>query len=333
MENWVKSYRSFCFVAFLLSGCVGSVNNLNPFSDVAKNNKSIVTPAVSSVDVSFDRVTITGSHLDKVTGMTVTGWGNNHALTISSQTTSSVVGLVTSPSLRFYAQQTYELIVSSASGQIIYPVNFQLLDLTVTTNKLQNSSVTTDKIASKAVTYAKIDTTSADDGDVLTYSSADGSWLAAPSGGGGGGGGVTSITRGSGLLYKNTNLTSTGTIAVDIGSGSGQIPTLNGSGDFSFNNSIILDAATTNEGTLSLLDSNDTSDFLLFNDVGTFRLQYSGTAAPPYSDALTINVATGLTTLPQDVVVGDTLKINNNGGAASVITFPRCSWRRRANPG
>ena len=257
-----KSYRSFCFVAFLLSGCVGSVNNLNPFSDVTKNNKSIVTPAVSSVDVSFDRVTITGSHLDKVTGMTVTGWGNNHALTISSQTTSSVVGLVTSPSLRFYAQQTYELIVSSASGQTIYPINFQILDLTVSNSKLQNSSVTTDKIASKAVTYAKIDTTGADDGDVLTYSSADGAWLAAPSGGGGGGGGgVTSITRGSGLMNQNTNIESTGTINVNIGVGSGQIPTLDGNGDFAFNNSVILNSATTSEGILSLYDSSDKSDF------------------------------------------------------------------------
>lgn len=296
------------------------MNNLNPLADVTKNNKSIATPVVSTISVDFDRVTITGSNLDKVTEMTASGWGNNHTLTITSQSASSVVGLVTSPSLTFYAQQTYDLIISSASGQTVYPINFQMLDNTVSSAKLQNSSVTSDKIATKAVTYSKIDTTGADDGDVLTYSQADGAWLAAPPvAGGGGGGSVSSIARGTGLVNQGSSITTTGTIAVNVGSGSGQIQTLDASGDFSFGNSIILNSQTVGEGIFSLLDSGASSDFQFYN-TGDFHLTYSSNLTT-YNDALKVKSSDGDVEVVNDLVVGSTLKINN-GGSNTSIMFP-----------
>jgi len=298
---------------------MGSVSNLNPLTDVTKNNKSVATPSISTITVGFDRVTITGSHLDLVTGMKVTGTGANHTLTLSGQTASVVEGLVTSPSLSFYAQQTYDLIISSASGQTVYPINFQMLDLTVSTSKLQTSSVTTDKIANKNVTYGKLETGDASDGDVLTYSQADDAWLPAPpTAGGGGGGSVSSISRGSGLMNQGSSITTTGSIAVNIGSGSGQIPTLNGSGDFSFGNSIILDSQMVGEGLLSIQDSGDTSDFIFYNVGGTFHLQYSQNAPTTYNDAMTISDSTGYVTFLKDVYVGGALYANTQGTNTSI---------------
>ncbi len=311
---------SLLFVLLLLSACVGSVNNLNPLSDVTKKNTVNKTPNVVSITVSPDRVTLTGSNLDQVTGIQITAGGIDKSMSLLTQTAGIIEAVVAySPALSFYAQETYDLIVSSASGSTIYPINFVINSNTITTGMLKDYSVTNSKIGTRAVTYDKIAITGADDGDVLTYSSADGSWIAAPptGGGAGGGGSVSSISRGSGLMNAGTSITTTGTIAVNVGSGSGQIQTLDSNGDFSFGNSIILNSQTVGEGVLSLLDSGATTDFQLYN-TSNFHLQYSSNLTN-YYDALIVK-SDGEFDVMKNLNVAGSLIINTGG--ANSITFP-----------
>ncbi|MEK6626258.1 MAG: hypothetical protein AABY86_14905 [Bdellovibrionota bacterium] len=271
-----------------------------------------VTPVtsitVNSVQVVSNVVYVSGNNLDRVESVRITGPDNlDKTLYIDSKTQGTLQAFVdTLPSLTVISNTVYNLVLSTAHGASIIPLVFETADSSITSAKIADGAVTSGKIASSAVTASKIAAgtitldkfadVGATDGYVIKWDDVAGQWVAAPDddSGPGGGGTVTSVMRGNGLQGSGTAVTTSGTIAVDTGTGSGQIPKLNGTGDFIFPNMLQL----TGTGMISLL--NGAREFRLFND-GSFRIHEL-----TVGDHFIIN-AGGDTTISQDLIVAGQL--------------------------
>jgi hypothetical protein len=197
-----------------------------------ERNVVIKQPTLSTVDLNSDGITITGTNLDNVTKVQITGSGYDKTFALKTQTSSLIQGYISNiPALQILAGFTYNLIISTASAQTVFPITFSILDNTVTASKIASSAVETAKIKTKAVTYEKIDTTGAVNGYVLTYNSSTGKWQASAPSTTPSGGTMTSITAGTGIKASSgSTITTSGTLSVNIGTTADFIPYFNSDG-------------------------------------------------------------------------------------------------------
>ena len=102
-----------------------------------------------------------------------------------------------------FINEVVSLVVDSAYGQSIVPIDIQLNGESISSMHIKNQSIEEEDLKDKAVGYQKIATNGAVDGDVLTYSSTQGSWIPSASNtNGNGGGGIASLSLGEGMVEK-----------------------------------------------------------------------------------------------------------------------------------
>ena len=124
-----------------------------------------------------------------------------------------------------FINEVVSLVVDSAYGQSIVPIDIQLNGESISSMHIKNQSIEEEDLKDKAVGYQKIATNGAVDGDVLTYSSTQGSWIPSASNtNGNGGGGIASLSLGEGMVGKGDVINNTGNILVNTGNREGQIP-------------------------------------------------------------------------------------------------------------
>lgn len=205
-----------------------------------------IPPTITSIDISNNTLTVNGVNLHNIQNITLTDGTNNYAFAVNSQGISSLTA---------FAQQTttlvvgtaYSLIISDALGQSQFNVTFQ--------------------IPSGTVTAANLSQMGATDGQVLKWNNAGSVWAPANDISG-----VTTISRGTGLLNSGVDITSTGTIALDVGTTTGKIPQIGtvATGKVGIEISDTTNAALTLENSGQEFGiENDGSDMLFTDITGT----------------------------------------------------------------
>ena len=158
------------------------------------------------------------------------------------------------------SNQIIELILSTATGAAIVPLSFTVADGGVTEVKIEDGAVTTDKIADDSITNDKIQdgvidldklhNSGASDNQVVTWSDADSAWvpvdfatLQSSDGA------VDGITPGTGFQDEGTEITTSGTLNIDVGNDKGEIAQFDtGDGSLTFINDLVIDSNGGNDG-------------------------------------------------------------------------------------
>ncbi len=165
--------KSLLMIFFLVS----CVDMNTPFLTPSGSNQRSPEISVSAAKIDSQKVTVTGTNLDYITGGKIVSDSSQSTLSVLAQSTSEVELVVSSfPALNVIANQSFELILSTAYSTTTIPIVFTVDDNTVSASMLQNDSVTSNSIEEKAVTYSKLDTSGADSGDVLMYNSSTDEW-------------------------------------------------------------------------------------------------------------------------------------------------------------
>ncbi|MBT6324546.1 MAG: hypothetical protein HOJ35_01130, partial [Bdellovibrionales bacterium] len=165
--------KSLLIIFFLVS----CVDMNTPFLTPSGSNKRSPEISVSAAKIDSQKVTVTGTNLDYITGGKIVSDSSQSTLRVLSQSESEVELVVSSfPALSVIANKSFELILSTAYSSTTIPIVFTVDDNTVSASMLQNDSVTSNSIEEKAVTYSKLDTSGADSGDVLMYNSSTDEW-------------------------------------------------------------------------------------------------------------------------------------------------------------
>ena len=124
--------------------------------------------SITSAAIVNNQLVLTGSNLDGVTQIKVTGAsGFNEDFAIETQTDGNLVanGL---KNISFALDSLFSVIISDAHGSATFSVSFDLNINSVETNHLQDGSVTA----------AKLHDMGAGDGDALIFNTATGLWEA-----------------------------------------------------------------------------------------------------------------------------------------------------------
>ncbi|HLT21797.1 MAG TPA: hypothetical protein VKZ84_00065, partial [Bacteriovoracaceae bacterium] len=161
---------------------------------------------INHVGLVKGELIVQGKNLDTTTSVKLVDNQATLSLESLSKNNETLVarGLKTT---KILVGKVYNLIISNAYGQTTYPIVVELSDKSITPQKFAPLS-------------------SSQDGYILKWSAAASSWIAAPVGGssGGGGTGDLSILRGQGLLGNGSEILDGESIALDLGTGIGQIP-------------------------------------------------------------------------------------------------------------
>lgn len=188
---------------------VGNVTPPSPSnsntSRPSENNNRKVSFKVHSLAIKNGELILTGENLSAVKKISVQGESLSKELVKVSSTSSKLVAMGVS-GIKMTMGQIYNLVVSDAYASTTFPIEFEIRDGSITPRKLAPLS-------------------SAEDGFVLKWDSVGRTWVAAPDEvGAGPDGGITSITKGTGIQGANSSITTTGVIAVDVGTDINQIP-------------------------------------------------------------------------------------------------------------
>ena len=216
-------FKQILFLLFLMTGCQEAAQNF--FKDPlvlndGSQNQVLRRPKVTSVKYEYGAMIIEGERLDRITTLTF----QNKPMILQKRTDTKVWA-VAKEKVDLFINEVVSLVVDSAYGQSIVPIDIQLNGESISSMHIKNQSIEEEDLKDKAVGYQKIATNGAVDGDVLTYSSTQGSWIPSASNtSGAGGGGIASLSLGEGMVGKGDVINNTGNILVNTGNREGQIP-------------------------------------------------------------------------------------------------------------
>lgn len=228
-------------------------------------------------NVSFDQENnqfiFGGNNFDRVEKVVMENSnGKSIEFQITSQSFSSItVSYNESSEFEILSNNIVEIILSTATGAAVVPLNFTVADGAITEAKVANSAITTSKIANNSITnekiksgtidISKIHNSGAANGDVVAWSDSENSWVSIPfSVLQSSDGAVESITPGTGFENEGEEIISTGTLNINVGNGKGEIPQFDETdGTLTFINEIILDSKGIKNGKI-LFNTDDDSD-------------------------------------------------------------------------
>lgn len=149
---------------------------------------------------------------------------------------------------------TFTLSSPSHSQQVSFIARFAIDENSITNAHIQDGSITA----------MKLDSMGANDGDILKWDQLNNEWVPAPDMnlGSGTSGTVVDVYRGIGFTNSGTSITSTGTLAIDVGNTANKILQLDGSGYLNLVKNVHI--ASTNK--LMLNNSGASQNFSIFND-------------------------------------------------------------------
>jgi hypothetical protein len=193
---------------------------------------------VNSIAMDGNQISVVGVNLTEVTSARVSGNGQSTDFSVATGSSDFSLKLVATKALGFIVGGVYELILSTAVADTVVPLTFTFND--------------------QSVLLKHLGMTGSADGDVISWDNTLNQWVVLAQSGssdGSGSGTVNSVARGAGLVNSGTPITTTGTIAVDIGFAAGQIPTMDADGNFAVIDKLI-----------RLNNASDSSSFSLSND-------------------------------------------------------------------
>ena len=229
-----------------------------------KQDQSSVTrvPVVGSIIIQDDKFIVSGRNLGtegikaKVIGQTL-----NQTLTISHQQ-DNLLRLKLDKVTKFAVDQIYKLIIENAYGdESVTTLQFAPLDHSVTASSIEPGAVFLQHFGMSGGTS----------GDIIYWNGSE--WAIGPLQGtddGDGPSGITLLQRGAGLVQEGNDITLTGKIAVNVGSGPNQILQLDQDGELILDNKIqIFDNGSLQ---FSFENSSTTQDYSISNRDGIFRI-------------------------------------------------------------
>lgn len=220
------------------------------------NRRETVSFSISSIFIKNGEVILKGKNLSAVTTITIKGESVSGSLSKMSQTTSEIVAMGLS-GVKLVAGKIYHLAISDAYATSTFPIEIELIDGSVTPEKLSPLGAS-------------------EDGYVLKWDASVEKWIAAPDEvGAGPGGGITSITRGSGIAGAGSSITTTGSIAVDVGNGADQIPQFNADKKLLLDNDNVIELNETSS--ITFTENAEAFVFGMFSEVFKLRNQATNT--------------------------------------------------------
>ncbi len=128
-------YTLILFIPLLIAGCKGNITvNLAPSAE-----NGVVAPkaAVTNVNIANDQIVITGSNLNNVTNVRVTGANSfDETFTIDAASNNNTLYANASSAINVLAEGLFDLIITDAHGAATFPINISVTDGTVTAAKL-----------------------------------------------------------------------------------------------------------------------------------------------------------------------------------------------------
>jgi hypothetical protein len=223
-----------------------------PQTPVTETNRTptAVTFSIDSIAIIEGQLVLKGKNLDQIKTLKMNGNSVSASLMKVSGNASELLAMGLS-GIQLAMGKVFNLIISDAYAQATFPIEIELIDGSVTAEKLAPLSA-------------------AEDGYVLKWDSIGGRWIPAPDivGVTGGSGTVTSVTRGVGIAGTGSSITSTGSISVDVGNDVNQIPMFDASKKIVLNNSNTIEMAP-----LSSISFKDaTEEYRLRVDADAFQI-------------------------------------------------------------
>ena len=231
-----------------------------------------------SFDQAINEITVGGDNFDRVEKVELKNSdGEVIELTINAQSkTSTSFSYKGVTALELISNRIIEIILSTATGAAIVPLTFSVTDGSIVEAKIADGAVATDKIANNSITNEKIKTgeielskihnSGAANGEVVAWSDSENSWVSVPfSILQSSDGAVESITPGVGFKNSGREITSSGTLDLDVGNGKGQIPQFDeNDGTLTFVNEIILDSnGLSNSKILFNIDDDNSPEYTI----------------------------------------------------------------------
>ena len=250
------------FLVVVLTACNDGIEkqSLRTASDARLENPSLTTATVED-----GKIKLAGSGMDLVEKVTLRDEHGNETEMVLLEQQDDTITLVATEATKLISGAVYSMFVSTAHAQELVPI--QIVVEGGSSETILDGAVTTEKLAPASITLDKLANMGAQHGYVLKWDADLGRWFPSPDAGANidGVGTVTSIQMGAGLV--GGEITDSGTIAVDVGTGAGQIPQINDDGNLSIPGMF----QVLSQGGFGLLNAEAGSDFRVIND-GFFRI-------------------------------------------------------------
>ena len=320
----LKNTISFLFVFAILWGCKPQTGVLfgEPEVEGAKPPSSFEFK-VNSLDVTQQRMTITGEELDKATKIKITG-PNNFSKTFALQFNSyGKLMAVAKDTISLPLETALNLIIGNAHGQSSFPITFTLQPGSVGPDDIEDGAAT-------RLTLNKEPTDSPNYGQILKWDTTNQEFFFSNDigAGEGGTGTVTQINLGQGILNPTGEpITSMGTVALDLGTYFSATPITNTAAKIPFINEdfqMVLDSTADN----TKLFFKGLNEISIYND-GVLRFIDEGAPldimilSPGGDVSINKNLQVGgssLTVAGTEVCLANGTNCQENPGAVSEIT-------------
>jgi len=220
--------KQILFFLLFLSSCQEAAKNF--FEDPlvlndGSQNTILRRPKVTGVKFQAGAIVLSGERLDRITSLKI----QNKSLVMSKKSEDEVWA-VAKGTIDLVLNEVVSLVVDSAYGQSIIPIDVQLNAGSIKSLHIANGSILEEDLADGAVGYSKITDSGTQEGSYLYFS--EGSWKphkTSPEGSSSIG--VQKLSLGAGMVGKDTSIFNTGNIAVNTGHRENQILILDNDDD------------------------------------------------------------------------------------------------------
>jgi hypothetical protein len=293
------STKHILFFLLFLCSCQEAAKNF--FEDPlvlndGSQNTILRRPKVTGVKYKGGAIVLSGERLDRITSVKL----QNKNLTLSKKTESQVWATAVG-NIDLFLNEVVSLVVNSAYGQSIIPIDVQLNAGSISSIHIANQSILSEDLADGAVTYSKITSSGASEGDYLYF---DGqSWIPQSNGADGPGSiGIQSLSLGPGMVGKNTVISNDGNISIDTGHRKDQLLILdddggNYYGKLTHKGPVVIDSSDTGNSEFSYLSFSDETNNFKVKQSNT-SLVIKKTAPDPEVDLLTLTEGQVLVSVP-----------------------------------
>lgn len=231
------------------------VNQPSGTSSGASEKPQTVSLSITAISIKEGKLILKGKNLSGVKAISIKGDAVSGSLDKISQTASEIVAIGLT-NVKLAAGKIYNIVISDAYASSTFPIEIELADGTVTPEKLAPLSAS-------------------EDGYVLKWDASSEKWIAAPDEQGSGpGGGITSITKGAGLAGEGTSITTSGSIAVNVGNEANQIPQFDADKKLVLNDNVI---ELNETSSISFTENAEAFVFGMFSEVFKLRNQATNT--------------------------------------------------------
>ena len=163
----ISSIKQILFFLLFLCSCQEATKNF--FEDPlvlndGSQNTILRRPKVTNVEYQGGAIVLSGERLDRITSVKL----QNKDLSLSKKTESQVWA-VAKGSVSLFLNEVVSLVVNSAYGQSIIPIDVKLSSGSITSIHIANQSIMTEDLADGSVTYSKLSTSGAGMGSFLQF--------------------------------------------------------------------------------------------------------------------------------------------------------------------